>query len=283
MAAGRRCLAAVDYHKQSKENRVSIPSRQHAAGANPQPNVPEPSFAERARTLAYVGRLGTLSSLSAKHPGWPFGSVMPYALDERGSPLFLISSMAMHTQNIVRDSRAALMVAQHAGLEDALGSARVTLMGNAAKVPAAELEAVRARYLASYENARYWVDFEDFAFYRLEIVDIYYVGGFGVMGWLAAQDYYAAEADPLADAAAGILSHMNADHVEAMILLARVHAGLQATEAQMTAVDRLGFHLRLKTAEGMKGTRIAFSREARTPQQTREVLVEMVKKAREGA
>ncbi len=259
---------------------MSATSRQHATGATPsQPDVPEPSFGERARTLAYVGRVGTLSSLSAKHPGWPFGSVMPYALDERGNPLFLISSMAMHTQNVARDARAALMVAQHAGLEDALGSARVTLMGNAAKVSPEDLESVRERYLASYENARYWVDFEDFSFYRLEIIDVYYVGGFGVMGWLSAEDYHAAEPDPLADAAAGILSHMNADHVEAMILLARKHAGLEATEAQMTAVDRLGFHLRLKTAEGMKGTRIAFSSEARTPQQVREVLVAMVKAA----
>jgi hypothetical protein len=260
---------------------VSTPSRQHAAGASPsQPAVPEPSFGERARTLAYVGRVGTLSSLSAKHPGWPFGSVMPYALDERGSPLFLISSMAMHTQNITRDQRSALMIAQHAGLDDALGSARVTLLGNAVKAPPEDLDAVRARYLASYDNAKYWVDFEDFAFYRLEIIDVYYVGGFGVMGWLTAEDYYAAEADPLADSAAGILAHMNADHTGSMILLARRHAGLDATEAQMTAVDRLGFHLRLKTAEGMKGTRIAFSSEARTPQQVRQVLVEMVKQAR---
>jgi putative heme iron utilization protein len=262
---------------------LSTTSRQHGAGASPaNKDVPEPSFGERARTLAYVGRVGTLSSSSAKHPGWPFGSVMPYALDERGSPLFLISSRAMHTQNVARDPRAALMIAQHAGLDDALGSARVTLMGNAAKVTPEDLAAVRERYIASYENARYWVDFEDFSFYRLEIIDVYYVGGFGVMGWLSAEDYYAAEADPLADSAAGILSHMNADHVEAMILLAREHAGLEAAEAQMTAVDRLGFHLRLKTAEGMKGTRIAFSNEARTPQQVREVLVAMVKKARGG-
>jgi putative heme iron utilization protein len=228
---------------ESEEDPVNATSRQHAAGAAPgQPAVPEPSFGERARTLAHIGRVGTLSSLSAKHPGWPFGSVMPYALDERGAPLFLISSMAMHTQNVSRDPRAALMIAQHAGLEDALGSARVTLMGNAAKVPPEDLAAARARYLASYENARYWVDFDDFAFYRLEILDVYYVGGFGVMGWLSAEDYCAAEADPLADAAAGILAHMNADHVDAMILLAREHSALESTEAQMTAVDRLGFH-----------------------------------------
>jgi hypothetical protein len=72
---------------------------------------------------------------------------------------------------------------------------------------------------------------------------------------------------------------MNADHVPAMILLARVHAGLNATEATMTAVDRLGFHLRLKTDDGMKGTRINFLREVKNSDEARKVLVEMVRAA----
>src|SRR5204863_759220 len=59
------------------------------------PTVPEPTFAERARTLAYLGRTGTLATLSRRHPGHPFGSVMPYALDDGGRPLFLISTMAV--------------------------------------------------------------------------------------------------------------------------------------------------------------------------------------------
>ena len=66
-----------------------------------------------------------------------------------------------------------------------------------------------------------------------------------------------------------------------MILLARIHAGLEATEAQMTAVDRLGFHVRLKTDQGMKGARIAFDREVRSALETRDVLVQMVKRARD--
>ena len=65
--------------------------------------VPEPTFAERTRTQLYLGRVGTLSTVSRKQPGFPFGSVMPYALDSRGRPVFLISSMAMHTQNLQAD------------------------------------------------------------------------------------------------------------------------------------------------------------------------------------
>jgi hypothetical protein len=223
---------------------------------------------------------GTLSTLSRKHPGFPFGSLMPFALDDAGRPIFLISNMAMHTQNLKTDPRCSLFIAQTSADGDPLGAARATLMGSAEPVTANDLASVREIYLAGHENSRYWVDFSDFSFFRLQPADLYYVGGFGVMGWVEAGDYEVAAPDPLANAAAGILTHMNADHVDAMILLARVHAGLEATEATMTSIDRLGFTLRLKTSEGMKGARINFLRPAATANETRTVLVEMVRQAR---
>ncbi len=253
---------------------------QHGATATPAgADVPTPSYAEQARTLMHLGSVGTLSTQSRKQPGFPFGSVMPFGLDGEGRPLFLISQMAMHTQNLQGDPRAALLVMQDPGATDVLGAARVTLMGEATVIGEEEVPDARERYLKAYPNAKYWVDYDDFAFYRMTVADVYFVGGFGVMGWVAAKDYAGAEPDPLAEAADGIIRHMNEDHADAVILLAKVHADIEAEEAQMTAVDRLGFHARLKTAEGMRGTRIAFSREVRTTQQTREVLVEMVKTA----
>ena len=54
---------------------------------------------------------------------------------------------------------------------------RVTLIGTAAEVPAAE---VRELYFSRYENAKLWQDFTDFAYYRVEITGVYFVGGFGV-------------------------------------------------------------------------------------------------------
>ena len=147
-------------------------------------------------------------------------------------------------------------------------------------MPENDIADAREKYLARHENSRYWVDFADFSFFRLQPIDVYYVGGFGVMGWVEAQDYEQAAPDPLAEAAPGILAHMNADHIDSMILLARSHARIEATEATMTSVDRLGFSLRLKTNEGMKGARINFLHEVVTPQQTRTVLVEMVRQAK---
>jgi hypothetical protein len=224
--------------------------------------------------------IATLSTLARKHSGFPFGSLMPFALDSAGWPLFLISNMAMHTQNLRSDPRCSLFVAQAGADGDPLGAARATLVGNTESVSGKDVAEVREKYLARHENSRYWVDFSDFGFFRLQPIDIYYVGGFGVMGWVEAKDYEDAAPDPLIEAAPSILAHMNADHVDAMILLARTHAGIEATEATMTSVDRLGFTLRLKTNDGVKGTRVNFLREVATAQDTRTVLVEMVQGAR---
>ena len=246
------------------------------------PSVPEPSFAERARTLAYLGRTGSLATLSRRHPGHPFASIMPYALDDDGRPLFLISAMAMHTQNLEADGRASLLITQPGWTGDPLAAGRLTLMGNARRVPAAETDAARAEYLARHERARYWADFDDFALWRLDIVDLYYVGGFAAMDWVTASAYGAARPDPLADVAPEIIDHMNRDHADALIEYARHFAHETADEATMVAVDRLGFKLRLRQAERLSSVRIAFPIEVRTATASREALIAMLREARAG-
>jgi len=253
------------------------------APASDQPPVPEPTYAERARTLTHLGRTGSLSTHSRKQTGFPFGSVMPFALDDRGRPIFLISTMAMHTQNLRADPRASLLVAQEDSGGDPLGASRVTLVGNVIPVPLSEVPDARKLYLERHANSVYWVDFEDFSFYRMDVVDIYYVGGFGVMGWVSASDYDSSKPDPLADSTAEIIEHMNSDHKDALVLLAREFGHIDSEEAAMTAVDRLGFHMRLKTQNGVRGTRVAFLREVSSPTETRKVLVEMVQRARSHA
>jgi hypothetical protein len=253
--------------------------RQHASTGPALPQLPEPSHAERIRTLLSLVSVGTLSTMSRKHPGFPFGSLMPFALDLAGRPVFLISNMAMHTQNLKTDPRCSLFVGQGTAEGDPLGAARATLIGHA-EVPEHDAASVREQYLARHENSRYWVDFTDFSFFRLQPIDLYYVGGFGVMGWVEAGDYEHAAPDPLAETAPGILAHMNADHVDSMILLARSYVQMEAAEASMTSVDRLGFSLRLKTEEGIKGARINFLRSVATAQEARKVLIEMVEKAK---
>jgi heme iron utilization protein len=251
-------------------------------GAGDEPTIPEPTYAERARTLAYLAHTGTLATLSRRHPGHPFASVMPYTIDDTGRPLFLISAMAMHTQNLEGDPRASLLVMQPGWDGDPLAAARLTLMGDVRRVLDADTVEVRERYLARHERARYWVDFEDFGFWRLAITDLYFVGGFAAMDWVTAADYTAARPDPLADAAPGIIEHMNRDHADALIEYARHFAGESAEEATMVAVDRLGFKLRLRSGQRLSSARIAFPREVTTAGQSREELIAMLKEARAG-
>jgi hypothetical protein len=227
----------------------------------------------------HLGRIGSLATHSRKQPGFPFGSVMPYGADEQGRPIFLISSMAMHTQNLKADARASLLVMQD-GEGDPLGAARVTLVGEALPVSVAEIPAARELYLSRYEGARHWVDFEDFGFYRMQPADVYFIGGFGVMGWVTAEEYLGAAPDPLAESAAGILRHMNQDHTEALLLVARAAGESDAEVANMTALDRLGFHVRLRSGERVYGARISFPHEVRTAAEVRSVLIEMVQSAR---
>src|SRR3981081_248138 len=127
-------------------------SRKHAGPgpASAESPIPEPTFAERARTLMYLGRIGSLSTVSRKQPGFPFGSVMPYGLDQRGRPIFLISTMAMHTQNLHADPRASLLVTQDDAAGDPLGASRVTLVGSVLLIPEANVAAARVLFLVPY-------------------------------------------------------------------------------------------------------------------------------------
>jgi putative heme iron utilization protein len=244
------------------------------------PAVPEPSFPERARTLAAQGDTGTLATLSRKHPGHPFASVMPYALDERGCPLLLISAMAMHTHNLAGDPRASLLVTAPLAGGEPLAGGRVTLMGAGHTVPASDVAIARERYLDRHPSAASWVDFDDFAFWRLEVVDVYYVGGFGSMGWVDAAAYCAAEADPLMPVARGIIDHMNRDHADALVTYAKFYGGEDADAATMASVDRLGFTLRFRHGQRRGSVRVAFPREVRTAEDGRTVLIEMLRQAR---
>jgi putative heme iron utilization protein len=201
--------------------------------------------------------------------------MMPYAVDPAGRPIFLVSSMAMHTHNLHADPRSSLFVTQPGVSGDPLGAARVTLMGKT--IPARG--DARSLYLKLHENARYWIDFDDFSLIQLEIEEIYFIGGFGVMGWIAANEYRNASPDPLADDAPRIIGHMNADHADALVRIARVFGSVEPDEARMTSVDRLGFDVRLKTGDRVHGIRIPFLSEVKSVEESRSMLIEMSRRA----
>jgi heme iron utilization protein len=246
---------------------------------------PEPTHAERCRTLVAAGTRGALSTLAADPAGYPYGSVATYALDEQGNPLFFVSLMAEHTQNAIRDPRASLLVAEPVpDGADPLASGRATLMGRLDAVADADRDAARNLYLVANPSAAYYIDFGDFVFYRLTVESIRYVGGYGRMSWVDAGAYAVAEADPLVGSAAGIIEHMNADHSEAQVLFCRHLAGHpDTTSASMSAVDRYGFEMIATTPNGRHAVRLGFAEPCTDGNQVRQAMVAMVAQARAAA
>lgn len=238
-------------------------------------DVRAPSHAERARTLVSQQTTGTLSTLDPE--GFPHGSYVTFAL-EGANPIFLISKLATHTQHLLRDAKASLMV-HESRAEDPLANGRVTLIGNCTKVD--DAASAREAFLAQHPRSSYYADFADFAFYRLEPKSVRYIGGYGRMSWVDIQEFRAASPDPLAPDAEGILEHMNEDHAEALVLYARAFTRAAfAEDAIMTGIDRYGFEMSVGTKTGRRPARIAFDEEIATPLEARQVLVALVKQAR---
>lgn len=242
-----------------------------------EPDVRAPSHAERARTLVAGQITGSLATVALEPAGYPYASFTTFALAE-GQPAFLISRIAEHTRNLAADPRASLLV-NELGNADPLANGRATLLGRCRKLarPAA---AARDAFLAVHPGASYYVDYDDFDFWQLEVEAVRYIGGYGRMSWVDAAEFRAAEADPIAPAAARILEHMNEDHAAALQQYARAFtSATDAERATMTAVDRHGFELTVHTPRGVGPARIAFPEPLRSAEDARTKLVALVRAA----
>src|SRR4051812_44107125 len=207
-------------------------------------DVKAPSHAERARTLVAAQGTATLATIALDPAGYPYGSFVTFAL-HGGEPTFLISRIAEHTRNLEGDPRASLLV-HELGKADPLANGRVTLLGRCRKRARDDtaLPALRESFLKAHPNASYYVDYADFDFWTLGLESVRYIGGYGRMSWVEASDFKAASPDPLAAASGRILTHMNDDHADSLLLYARAFTSAQDPQkAVMTAVDRYGFEM----------------------------------------
>lgn len=242
----------------------------------PDSAIRTPSHAERARTLAARAPDGCLATMSVAPEGFPYASLVLFALHD-GDPIFLVSELATHTTHLRASSRCSLLI-KEAAPDDPLALGRVTLVGTAAPSTADE---VQGAFLARHPDAARYAGFGDFGFWRMSVAAVRYIGGFGRMSWVAPAEWYAATPDPLVDAAAGIVAHMNDDHRDALPLYCRAFGGLDAVEdATMTGVDRYGFELSAGTPEGPRPVRVGFSEPVTTANDVRRELIVLLKQAR---
>ncbi len=260
----------------------SAANDQTAAVLRATPNlVGEPTDAERSRTLVAASTFASLATMSTECPGFPFGSLVGYASDASGRLLLCLSSLAEHSRNMAADARASIMVTAADDGSDPLAQARVTLVGEMAKLEGDERQAGMDRYLAAHPTA-FYISFSDFSVYRLEVANVRYVGGFGRMSWVSAADYAGAEPDPLAGAPADrVIEHMNADHADALLAYVRVFGRVEASSARLVGVDRYGLDvMALAEGETKRAVRVVFTESADTTDAVRAQTVALLREAR---
>ena len=243
-------------------------------------SVPTPTHGERARTLVDGIGTGTLCTIAREQAGFPYGSFVTFAMSG-ADPVFFISTMAEHTKNLLGDPRSSLLVAE-GGEIDPLANGRVTLLGHARRLGKGdERDAAREAYLQAHPNAQYYIDFSDFAFWKIDVESIRYIGGYGRMSWVEIDDWRDSRPDPIAEHARGIIDHMNADHAVALVEFCRAFSrATDTSEASMVGVDRYGFEMSAVTERGPRPVRLAFDQPISTSEDARREMVTLVKRAR---
>ncbi|MBK6661163.1 MAG: HugZ family protein [Proteobacteria bacterium] len=215
---------------------------------------------------------GVLATVSVDVAGYPFGSVVPYCLDQHGRPLILIASIAQHTKNIRADARVSLTLFDR-GEPDLQAAGRVTVLGDARRLGDDE-RALALRYYRYFPQSHDYDRTHDFAFYAITPRRIRYIGGFGAIHWFEPDSVVLA--NPFdADAERGIVEHMNVDHAAAIAHYCAV-AGIEVPPGvtpEMVGCDAEGINLRLDA----RVARIAFDAPATDLQAVRQTLVAMAR------
>lgn len=218
-------------------------------------------------------RSGTLSTLSKRLGGYPFGSLVPCMLDHQGRPILLVSNLAEHTRNLAADPRASLLVSDAAS--DVQAGARVTLVGDAQPLDALELPAIRNRYLRFFPDAAQLLELGDFRFLAIRPATLRFIGGFGRIHWVSTENY-APPDNQLTSAEDDIVNHMNADHAAALADYCRHYFQQTPNTVAMAGIDCDGIDLRADS----RLVRIDFREPVTNPDEARTALIGLAQTAR---
>ena len=229
-----------------------------------------------ARSLLRRSRQGALATLMASS-GDPYCSLVNVASHPDGSPILLISRLAVHTRNILGDSRVSLMLDERAG-GDPLEGSRIMLAGRAEEAAATDLELLRRRYLNAHPSAEAFVDFGDFSFFRIRPSGTHLVAGFGRILDLRPAQFLTdiSDAGALLEAEQGAIDHMNSDHRDATGLYATRLLGAQPADWRCTGCDPDGIDLQA----GATTLRLDFPERVTGPAELRRMLVRLADGAR---
>jgi heme iron utilization protein len=229
-----------------------------------------------ARSLLRRSRQGALATLMPDS-GDPYCSLVNVASHCDGSPILLISRLALHTRNILGDPRVSLMLDER--MEgDPLEGARIMLAGRAEEATEADEPILRRRYLNAHPSAEVFVNFKDFSFLKIQPAAAHLVAGFGRIVDLTPGQFLTdiSDANALLEAEQGAIEHMNADHRDAMNLYATKLLGAEQADWRCTGCDPDGMDMQA----GAQTLRLEFPERVVNGTALRKMLVKLAAEAR---
>jgi putative heme iron utilization protein len=232
--------------------------------------------ARLARSLLRRCRQGALATLTPGS-GDPYCSLVNVASHPDGSPILLISRLALHTRNLLGDARVSLMLDERAD-GDPLEGSRIMVAGRAEQVAGDVAAILRRRYLNAHPSAEAFVNFKDFSFFRIQPASAHLVAGFGRIVDLKPGQFLTdiSDATSLLEAEQGAIEHMNADHQDAMNLYAKILLGAQSADWRCTGCDPDGMDLQA----GKTTLRLEFPQRVVTSAALRQTLKQLADQAR---
>ncbi len=233
---------------------------------------PEEEIRE-ARRLLRAMPAASLATLDGD--GFPYAAVVTPATDVDGTPLLFVSDLARHTRHLRRDPRAALLVDGTRDLTTPLAGPRMTLTGRA--VPADDPR-IRDRYLRLRPEAERLRGLRDFHPWRLEVLRVHLVLGFGrVTDPDPARLLHAPEeVAALAAAETDLVAQLDGEHADLVQLLASRLLGEEGGDWHLVGIDPDGFTLRRR----QRVRRLDLERPIRDPEAARAAFLELVRRAR---
>ena len=193
-----------------------------------------------ARKLLRSANYGVMATISVHVAGYPFGSHMPYCMDDDGSLLVYISTLAQHTKNLDANPKCSITII-NPNYTHIQNSQRLTYIGEGTRVSDEDFENAYETYVRYFPKATRYKEMHDFHIYRINPVKIRYIGGFGKIFWIEVNELF----EPsifTKETKRSILEHMNTDHREFMQKYFTKH-GLPAPEIEkikMVDIDKYG-------------------------------------------
>ena len=219
-------------------------------------------------------REGVLSTVSKKYEGYPFGSFVTFISGADRSIIFYASDIAQHTINLKNNSKACITLF-NLSEGDKQDSARLSLIGDVKKIDK-DVEEISRQFIEFFPESSQYSNMHDFNFYKLNISQVRWIGGFGKIAWLSSTNWNPIEPKWLKKEHS-MIEHMNEDHSNSIVSTLNAKLGIKDKHARMLRLTIDGYYVSSKN----KIYFLDFNLPCFTVKQYRDKLVEQAKEYRD--